>query len=53
MQLLSFRVVIINASSIGSKQFMKPTRLFIVSFINTTVSEKFAIISVIIRMYCT
>ena len=32
---------------------MKPTRLFMVSFIRTMVSVKFVIIRVTIRMYCT
>lgn len=53
MLLLSFRVVIIKAIKIGNRQFMKPTRLFMVSFISTTVSEKFVIISVTINMYWT
>ena len=48
-----FPVVIISARSIGKRQFIKPTKLFIVSFINTIVSEKFVMIRVTISTYWT
>lgn len=53
MLLLNSRVVIINAKSIGSREFKKPTRLFTVFFISEIVSEKFVIINVTISIYWT
>lgn len=46
-------VATINARSIGSSEFRKPTRLFIVFLIRIMISEKFVMINVTINIYWT
>jgi len=48
-----FPVATISASSIGSSEFKKPTKLLTVFFINNIISEKFVITRVTINMYWT
>lgn len=46
-----FRVADISASSIGIKQFIKPVKFAIESFIKDIMLEKFTIINVTISIY--
>ena len=46
-----FREADIKASNIGTKQFINPTKLEIVSFIIFTISEKLTITIVTISIY--